>query len=42
MYESALPQYKTKDGEFESYPEVTQKTVDKLKLRGINNLFPIQ
>jgi superfamily II DNA/RNA helicase len=30
------------DGEFSSYPEITAKTAEKLKARGIVNLFPIQ
>lgn len=34
--------YKLKDCEFGSYPEITLKTVEKLKGRGIVNLFPIQ
>jgi superfamily II DNA/RNA helicase len=34
--------YKIKDGEFENYPEITPTTVEKLKARGIANLFPIQ
>jgi len=37
-----LPHYDVKDGEFEHYPEITQKSVDKLKARGITGLFPIQ
>jgi superfamily II DNA/RNA helicase len=34
--------YKVKDGEFESFPEIPFQTVEKLKLRGITSLFPIQ
>ena len=36
------PQYVKNVGDFEEYPEITQKTIDKLKARGIVNLFPIQ
>jgi superfamily II DNA/RNA helicase len=28
--------------EFSEFPEISQKTVTKLKERGINGLFPIQ
>lgn len=31
-----------KDGDFESFPEITPRTVDKLKAKGIVSLFPIQ
>ncbi len=31
-----------KDCEFESFPEITARTADKLKAKGIVNLFPIQ
>ena len=31
-----------KDGEFENYPEITAKTVEKLKARGHVNLFQSQ
>ena len=34
--------YALKDTEFSSYPEITQRTVDKLKAKGITSLFPIQ
>ena len=34
--------YVVKDTEFSSYPEITQRTVDKLKLKNITSLFPIQ
>ena len=34
--------YALKDTEFSSYPEITQRTVDKLKTKGITSLFPIQ
>ena len=34
--------YAVKDTEFSSYPEITQRTVDKLKTKGITSLFPIQ
>lgn len=34
--------YEVKDTEFSSYPEITPKTVDKLKFKGITSLFPIQ
>ncbi len=33
--------YVVKDTEFSSYPEITQRTVDKLKLKNITSLFPI-
>jgi hypothetical protein len=37
------PDYnKVKDGEFSHYPEIPQKTFDKLIARGITSLFPIQ
>lgn len=29
------------EGSFESYPEITPKTVESLKSRGIVSLFPI-
>lgn len=35
-------EYKVRDGEFVHYPEIQVKTADKLKARGILNLFPIQ
>jgi DEAD/DEAH box helicase len=38
----ALQQYKVADGEFTSFPEITQKTVDRLVARKITSLFPIQ
>jgi ATP-dependent RNA helicase DDX21 len=31
-----------KDPNFESFPEITQRTADKLKTKGIESLFPIQ
>lgn len=34
--------YIVKDTEFSSYPEITQRTIDKLKAQGITSLFPIQ
>src|SRR5688500_11624989 len=37
-----LPVYKTKDGEFESFPEIPFQTAEKLRVRGITSLFPIQ
>jgi superfamily II DNA/RNA helicase len=30
------------DAAFSSYPEITAKTAEKLKMRGIADLFPIQ
>ena len=40
-HNNALPVYKVEGNEFESFPDITQKTVDKLKSRGIPSLFPI-
>jgi len=37
-----LAEYKVTSGEFENFPEVHPKTIEKLKLRGITSLFPIQ
>eukprot|EP00347_Sterkiella_histriomuscorum_P023162 403335713 len=37
-----LPQYDVADGNFQNFPEIPQRTVDKLKSRGIISLFPIQ
>jgi superfamily II DNA/RNA helicase len=37
-----LPSYKAPNGEFESFPQLTQKTIEKLKKMGCVNLFPIQ
>jgi superfamily II DNA/RNA helicase len=37
-----LPNYKAPNGEFESFPQLTSKTIEKLKKQGIMNLFPIQ
>lgn len=34
--------YKLKDGDFNSYPEIMEKTAAKLKARGILGLFAIQ
>jgi len=34
--------YVVKDTEFSSYPEITPRTVEKLKAKGITSLFPIQ
>lgn len=39
---TSASQLKAKDGEFSNYPEITPKTIDKLKARGIASLFPIQ
>ena len=41
-HNNALPVYKVEGNDFESFPDITQKTVDKLKSRGIPSLFPIQ
>lgn len=30
------------EGDFDNFPEITQKTRDSLKARGINYLFPVQ
>lgn len=30
------------EGDFDNFPEITQKTRDSLKARGINHLFPVQ
>ncbi len=37
-----LPNYKAPNGEFESFPQLLPKTIEKLKKQGIMNLFPIQ
>jgi hypothetical protein len=34
--------YALKDAEFSSYPEITTRTLDKLKSKGYTSLFPIQ
>ena len=34
--------YALKDTEFSSYPEITSRTLDKLKSKGYTSLFPIQ
>lgn len=41
-HQTSNGKYAVKDTEFSSYPEITQRTVDKLKLKGITSLFPIQ
>jgi len=38
----ASDKYVVKDTEFSSYPEITNRTVEKLKTQGITSLFPIQ
>lgn len=35
-------QYGSHGTEFEDYPEINKRTAEKLKSRGIKNLFPIQ
>ena len=40
--EEKLPHYKIDDGKFENFPEISQKSVDKFRSRGIASLFPIQ
>lgn len=42
LNDSVLPVYKVQDGEFENFPEITQRTIDKLAARKITSLFPIQ
>ena len=37
-----LPSYKPPNGEFESFPQLTAKTIEKLGKMNIQNLFPIQ
>lgn len=37
-----LPSYKAPNGEFESFPQLHAKTIEKLKKQSILNLFPIQ
>lgn len=37
-----LPSYLPPNGEFESFPQIQQKTTDKLRKMGCVNLFPIQ
>lgn len=37
-----LPIYKIKDGEFENFPEIHAKTIEKLQQKGIVSLFPVQ
>ena len=39
---TTLPNYKPPNGDFESFPQLHAKTIDKLKRNGIVNLFPIQ
>lgn len=41
-HNTALKEYAVQDGEFSSYPEITSKTIEKLKARSITSLFPIQ
>lgn len=36
-----LPVYPVNDGSFESFKEICPRTVEKLKNRNINSLFPI-
>ena len=36
------PDHVPKDGEFENYPEIPEKTRDNLRSKGYKNLFPIQ
>ena len=42
IHNSILPVYNVESGEFENFPEIPVKTVEKLKARGITTLFPIQ
>ena len=37
-----LANYKPPNGDYEHFPQLHAKTIDKLKRNGIVNLFPIQ
>lgn len=39
---SSIPIVTPSDGEFSSFPEIHKRTVEVLKAKGYNNLFPIQ
>ena len=40
-HNTTLKQYKSED-DFESYPEISQKSIQNFKARGFTSLFPIQ
>ena len=35
------PDFVPKDGEFESFPEIPQRSAENLRSKGYKNLFPI-
>jgi superfamily II DNA/RNA helicase len=42
LHNGKLQNYSTKDGEFESYPEILPQTIQILRNREYKSLFPIQ